>query len=87
MTDQILAADGVTPLRNTIPQRQNAVFRGAGAGFGGQLRDWNPQLQSVDDALLPVLPQAQARADDVIRNNGIAANGIQLHQDHIIGSE
>ncbi|MBD1559493.1 phage portal protein [Vibrio sp. S9_S30] len=87
MTNQILAADGVTPLRNTIPQRQNAVFRGAGAGFGGQLRDWNPQLQSVDDALLPVLTQAQARADDVIRNNGIAANGIQLHQDHIIGSE
>lgn len=83
MSDLILSADGVTPLRQT----PNAVFRGAGAGFGGQLRDWNPQLQHVDAALLPVLPQAQARADDVIRNNGIAANGIQLHQDHIIGSE
>ncbi|NMU34121.1 phage portal protein, partial [Vibrio parahaemolyticus] len=28
-----------------------------------------------------------ARTDDVTRNNGIAANGIQLHKDHIIGSE
>ncbi|MCL1124151.1 phage portal protein [Shewanella surugensis] len=86
MNNQLLAPDGVTSLREEVA-RQNMVFRGAGAGFGGQLMDWNPQLQSVDAALLPVLPRAQARADDVIRNNGIAANAIQLHQDHIIGSE
>ncbi|MCL9783654.1 phage portal protein [Vibrio sp. S4M6] len=87
MSKKILAADGKTPLRDTISQQKNAVYRGAGIGFGGQLRDWNPQLKSVDAALLPVLPRAQARTDDVIRNNGIAANGIQLHQDHIIGSD
>ena len=86
MSNPILAADGVTPLREQV-NRHSAVFRGAGAGFGGQLRDWNVPRQSVDDALLPVLTQAQARTDDVIRNNGIAANGVQLHQDHIIGSE
>ncbi|UTV28991.1 phage portal protein [Photobacterium atrarenae] len=76
----LLAADGQTPLRE-------AVFRAGGSGFGGQMRDWHPPSKSVDAALLPVMKQANARTDDVIRNNGIAANGIQLHKDHIIGSE
>jgi lambda family phage portal protein len=76
----LVAADGMTPLRQS-------VFRGAGPGFGGQLRDWNPRPSSVDAALLPVLNTANARADDVVRNSGIADNAIQIHQDHIIGSE
>lgn len=79
---QILAADGVTPARDMYPM---AKFDGAGMGMGGQLRDWHPTNESVDAALLPDLSQAQARAEDVVRNNGIAANAIQLHQDHIIG--
>jgi capsid protein len=29
---------------------------------------------------------ANARADDLVRNNGYAANAVQLHQDHIVGS-
>lgn len=76
----LLAADGRTPLRQ-------AVYRGAGQGFGGQMRDWNATPTSVDAALLPVFGKANARTDDIVRNSGIAANGIQLHQDHIIGSE
>ncbi|HDY7840636.1 TPA: phage portal protein [Vibrio vulnificus] len=76
----LLAADGQTPLRE-------AVFRAGGVGFGGQLKGWNPPARSTDAALLPVMKQANARTDDVVRNNGIAANGIQLHKDHIIGSE
>ncbi|HDI3289769.1 TPA: phage portal protein [Vibrio cholerae] len=76
----LLASDGQTPLRE-------AVFRAGGAGFGNQLKGWNPPSQSIDLALLPTMKQANARTDDVVRNNGIAANGIQLHKDHIIGSE
>ncbi|SDI12306.1 phage portal protein, lambda family, partial [Vibrio xiamenensis] len=76
----LLSADGITPLRES-------VFRGGGSGFGGQMREWNVPSQSVDAALLPVHKQMNARTDDVVRNNGIAANGMQLHKDHIIGSE
>ncbi|MFV0576069.1 MAG: phage portal protein [Vibrio sp.] len=76
----LLSADGITPLRES-------VFRGGGSGFGGQMRDWNVPSKSVDAALLPVLSQINSRTDDVVRNNGIAANGMQLHKDHIIGSE
>ncbi|WP_238787082.1 phage portal protein [Vibrio fluvialis] len=76
----LLAADGQTPLRE-------AVFRAGGAGFGDQLKGWSPPSQSVDAAFLPVRKLANARTDDVVRNNGIAANGIQLHKDHIVGSE
>ncbi|MDO6707930.1 phage portal protein [Photobacterium sp. 1_MG-2023] len=80
MSNFLVAADGKTPLRE-------AVFRGGGSGFGGQMRNWSVPSQSVDAALLPVFEQANARTDDVVRNSGIAANGVQLHQDHIIGSE
>ncbi|WP_165311043.1 phage portal protein [Vibrio ziniensis] len=77
---ELLSADGQTPLRES-------VFRAGGVGFGGQLKGWNPPSKSTDAALLPIMKQANARTDDVVRNNGIAANGIQLHKDHIIGSE
>ncbi len=40
----------------------------------------------VDAALLPNFTRGNARADDLVRNNGYAANAIQLHQDHIVGS-
>ncbi|HBU6575786.1 TPA: phage portal protein, partial [Citrobacter amalonaticus] len=39
-----------------------------------------------DAALLPNFARGNARADDLVRNNGYAANAIQLHQDHIVGS-
>ncbi|MGU0044396.1 phage portal protein [Escherichia coli] len=34
----------------------------------------------------PNSTRGNARADDLVRNNGYAANAIQLHQDHIVGS-
>lgn len=40
----------------------------------------------MDAALLPNFTRGNARADDLVRNNGYAANAIQLHQDHIVGS-
>lgn len=76
----LLGPDGKTSLR------EYAAYSGGGAGFGGQLAQWLPQSQSVDAALLPQFERGNARADDLVRNNGYAANGVQLHQDHIVGS-
>ncbi|HGT2813085.1 TPA: phage portal protein [Klebsiella pneumoniae] len=76
----LLGPDGQTPLRTY------AGYSGGGIGFGGQLRDWSPRLESADAALLPTLERGNARADDLTRNNGYAANALQLHQDHIVGS-
>ncbi|HHH7793826.1 TPA: phage portal protein, partial [Escherichia coli] len=76
----LLGPDGMISLR------EYAGYHGGGSGFGGQLRAWNPPSESVDAALLPNFTSGNARADDLVRNNGYAANAIQLHQDHIVGS-
>lgn len=79
-TPALLGPDGRTSLR------EYAGYHGGGHGFGGQLRGWQPQSESPDAALLPNFARGNARADDLVRNNGYAANAIQLHQDHIVGS-
>ncbi|EHW46344.1 phage portal protein, lambda family [Escherichia coli DEC9B] len=38
------------------------------------MAEWLPPAQSADAALLPALRLGNARADDLVRNNGIAAN-------------
>lgn len=70
---------------NGQPARQQMSYQGAGGGFGGQLRDWNPGLKTVDAALLPSLDLGNARAEDAVRNNAFASNGVQLHVDNIVG--
>lgn len=62
-----------------------ADFDGAGAGFGNQLVNWNPTAKSMDAALLPNLSVGNARADDLVRNHGIAQGGVQLHVDNVVG--
>ncbi|HHA2249985.1 TPA: phage portal protein [Enterobacter ludwigii] len=76
----LLGPDGKTALR------EYAGYHGSTGGFGGQLLAWNPRAESTDAALLPGFSRGNARADDLVRNNGYAANAIQLHQDHIVGS-
>ncbi len=63
----LLGPDGMTSLR------EYAGYHGGGSGFGGQLRAWNPPGESVDAALLPNFTRGNARADDLVRNNGYAA--------------
>ncbi len=70
---------------NGTPLRESLGYSGGGAGFGGQLADWMPPAESADAALLPSLRLGNARADDLVRNNGIAANAVALHKDHIVG--
>lgn len=67
------------------PLRESLGYSGGGVGFGGQMADWIPPAESVDAALLPSLRLGNARADDLVRNNGIAANAVALHKDHIVG--
>lgn len=67
------------------PLRQSLGYSGGGAGFGGQMMNWTPPLEGIDAALLPALSLGNARADDLVRNNGIAANAVALHKDHIVG--
>ena len=76
----LLGPDGMTSLR------EYAGYHGGGSGFGGQLRAWNPPSESVDAALLPNFTRGNARADDLVRNNGYAANAIRFQQDHIVGA-
>ena len=76
----LVGPDGTTSLR------EYAGYHGGAGGFGGQLRAWNPPTESADAALLPNFARGNARADDLVRNNGYAANAVQLHQDHIVGS-
>lgn len=70
---------------NGAPLRQSMGYSGGGIGFGGQMADWLPPVESADAALLPSLRLGNARADDLVRNNGIAANAVSLHKDHIVG--
>ncbi|SFM71523.1 phage portal protein [Marinobacter pelagius] len=60
-------------------------YTGTGTGFGGQLQRWNPRPKTADAALLPELKRGNARAEDLVRNHGLASNGVQLHVDNIVG--
>jgi capsid protein len=71
---------------NGLPARaQMSGWQGAGAGLGGQLERWRPSLKTMDASLLPSLDLGNARAEDVVRNNAFAANGVQLHIDNVVG--
>ncbi|WP_413182957.1 phage portal protein [Escherichia coli] len=58
--------------------REYAGYHGGGSGLVGSCGAWNPPGESVDAALLPNFTRGNARADDLVRNNGYAANAIQL---------
>lgn len=85
MTQELLAPDGTTSLRAYVGNNSHGGYTGAGRGYGNQLANWNAPNLSADAALLPHLKRAQARSDDLVRNNGIAKNAVQLHLDHIVG--
>lgn len=62
-------------------------FTGGSDGFGGELASWKASTQSIDSALLPIFDTANARASDLARNHGYGKSGVQLHIDHIVGSQ
>lgn len=73
---------------NGEPARESmSAYDGAGNSFGGQLSRWNINSKSADAALLPTYDTGNARSADLVRNNGYAKSGIQLHIDHIVGHQ
>lgn len=68
-----------------VPIREMSGYEAGGAGFGGQLAEWNPMLLTDDAALLPNLDISNARSDDLVRNHGYASGGLRLHLDNIVG--
>lgn len=68
-----------------MPSASAGGYTGAGAGFGGQMQRWTPRPRTADAALLPDLKAGNARAEDLVRNHGLASNGVQLHVDNIVG--
>lgn len=64
----------------------SASYSASGEGFGGQLVDWSPPLQTADAGLLPGLDMGNARADDLVKNHGYASGAVQLHVDNVVGS-
>jgi lambda family phage portal protein len=62
-------------------------FHGAGDSFGKQLASWQTSPMSANAALLPDFESGNARSEDLVRNDGYAKTGVQLHIDHIVGHQ
>lgn len=78
---QLVAADGVTPLRAmaAVPYR-------AGDRLSQELAGWDPMLQSPDAAMFGLRDDVVARGTDLGRNNGFAAGARQSQIDNVIGA-
>ncbi|WP_411901174.1 phage portal protein, partial [Salmonella enterica] len=59
--------------------------RGGGLGLGVQVADGWPGAETVVASWGPCLGLGNGRVDDLGRNNGISANAVALHKDHIFG--
>jgi lambda family phage portal protein len=50
-----------------------------------ELAGWKPSLQSADSDMLPEKEMTEARAIDLVRNNGYAAGAVQGVKDRVVG--
>lgn len=64
---------------------QDSSYEGA-SSFDRSLALWHPAIQSADSALLPGKELADARTQDIVRNDAIPGGGVRLHKDSIVGS-
>lgn len=58
----------------------------AGDRQSRELASWRPQLASADSDMLDEKESTEARALDLVRNNGIAAGAVSSRKDRIVGS-
>jgi len=72
---------------NPLTSGSMSAYQGAGVGFGGELATWQTHSQSADAAILPDFDNGNARAADLVRNDGYAKSGVQLHVDHVVGHQ
>lgn len=66
--------------------RADAVAHHGASYSRNDVEAWTPRRYSADSAILPDLPVLTARADDIIRNNGIARAGLQTLVDNVCGT-
>lgn len=64
---------------------QAAAFT-AGDRSSRELAGWKPNLKSADGDMLDEKELTEARAIDLVRNNGIASGAVQSRKDRVVGS-
>lgn len=52
-----------------------------------ELASWGAEVGSADAAILPGKETADARVNDIMRNDGYIADGRTIHQDSIVGTQ
>ena len=82
MPSTLVAADGVTPLRQVSA---DASYR-AGDRLSQELASWDAVLSSPDAAMWGLRDDVVARQRDIGRNNGYAAGARQSQIDNVIGA-
>lgn len=71
----------VTPSQNAL-----GGYEGA-ARTSRELASWSPSVRSPDLDLNREKPQIDARARDMVRNDGYAAGAVAIHRDSIVGTQ
>ena len=69
------------------PLRQSMGAYGAASTTSRDLGSWYARSLSGDAAVLPDKLKVDARSKDIARNNGIAASGVQLQIDSVVGHQ
>lgn len=62
-------------------------YKAAAGGHSGELNSWGARSLSANKALLPNQEKLNARAQDMIRNSGVAKSGLDVHVDFIVGHQ
>ena len=81
---RILAADGTPMRRSTTGAFGDTAFDAASRDK--ELRNWKPQSESADSAMLREIGTIVPRSDDLVRNEPLAKSGISASVDSVVGS-
>ena len=72
--------------RDFVPSASGGAYEAADR-TNRDLLMWAPPVQSVDADVIPSKTLADARANDLTRNDAYVASGVRLHQDSIVGAQ
>ena len=82
-----------TPTTDLVSVTGPLVERAVGGGLEGADRtsretfNWQPAIISPDRQINPVKEMADARARDMVQNDGYAMGAVHIHRDSIVGSQ
>lgn len=75
-------------MTDTIPINRHLAVGGAYQAAdrtSATMALWQPPMQSADADIIPTRPLVEARAIDMVRNNGNVASGAAFHKDAVVG--